>query len=61
MPVMPDALPCFHSVPDGNTEMHDPHNLGKMPVSHALNDASLAPAFQAIEGETLYSCTGEDP
>lgn len=56
-----DRSSCFHSVPDGNAEMHDPHNLGKFLVSHALNDASLAPAFQVIEGETLYSHTEKDP
>lgn len=58
---MPGALSCFHSVPDADAEMHDSHNLGKITVSHALNDASLAPAFQAIEGEILYSRMEKDP
>jgi hypothetical protein len=39
----PEAGFCF--VPDGDTEMYDPHNLGESPIAMRLNDASLAPSF----------------
>jgi hypothetical protein len=43
VPMTPEAGFCF--VPDGDTEMYDPHNLGESPIAMRLNDASLAPSF----------------